>query len=214
MMVSGFTWAASTIRNRNCPSDQRAPAPFRSGARLPWNRSSGNGPLWHSRQSPTWRLTTMARPRAGSPPAPVSEAGMASPTTVYGRSASCAEAAAKLRDVMNQKVTLSLLTAPRKSSAIALGRRYMLGFEISQLACLLLPLKRGGRRARPRVGRGGWGSNGRPEKRSPPGAQERADLPFSRLRDSRISSSSLLAGLHQLTLDDSAGTEKLSDDLQ
>src|SRR5215211_8703754 len=33
------------------------------------------------------------------------------------------------------------------------------------------------------------------------------------LRDSRISSSSLLAGLHQLTLDDSAGTEKLSDDL-
>src|SRR5215204_2725202 len=34
------------------------------------------------------------------------------------------------------------------------------------------------------------------------------------LRDSRISSSSLLAGLHQLTLDDSAGTEKLSDDLQ
>src|SRR5215216_6114248 len=40
------------------------------------------------------------------------------------------------------------------------------------------------------------------------------DLPFSRLRDSRISSSSLLAGLHQLTLDDSAGTEKLSDDLQ
>src|SRR5215211_7562441 len=117
---------------------------------------------------------------------------------------------------MNQKVTLSRLSASRKSSAIALGRRYMLGLEISRLACLLLhrPLKRGGRRARPRVGRGGWGSNGRPEKRSPPGAQERADLPFSRLRDSRISSSSLLAGLHQLTLDDSAGTEKLSDDLQ
>src|SRR5215216_5935496 len=83
---------------------------------------------------------------------------------------------------MNQKVTLSRLSASRKSSAIALGRRYMLGLEISQLACLLLhlPLKRGGRRARPRVGRGGWGSNGRPEKRSPPGAPERADLPFSR----------------------------------
>src|SRR5215211_5349801 len=83
---------------------------------------------------------------------------------------------------MNQKVTLSRLSASRKSSAIALGRRYMLGLEISQLAWLLLhlPLKRGGRRDRPRVGRGGWGSNGRPEKRSPPGAQERADLPSSR----------------------------------
>ena len=30
-----------TIRNRSCPSVERAPAPFRSGAMVPWNRSCG-----------------------------------------------------------------------------------------------------------------------------------------------------------------------------
>ena len=43
---------ASTIRNRNCPSLHRAPAPARSGAMVPWNLSSGKGPEWHNRQSP------------------------------------------------------------------------------------------------------------------------------------------------------------------
>src|SRR5215211_7475960 len=38
-----------------------------------------------------------------------------------------------------------------------------------------------GRSPRPALaGRGGWGSNARRVKRSPPGAQQRADLPFSR----------------------------------
>src|SRR5262249_9737537 len=52
------------------------------------NVSAGKGPVWQRRQSPTWRLTTMLRPRSTSPLAPVSERGIASPTTVYGRSCS------------------------------------------------------------------------------------------------------------------------------
>ena len=48
---------------------------------VPWNFSSGNGAEWHSRHNPVCRLTTMALPRAGSPGAPVSDSGMASPTT-------------------------------------------------------------------------------------------------------------------------------------
>src|SRR5437762_9346407 len=78
MMVCGFTFRESTIRCRIWPSEYRAPTEVRSGARLPWNRSSGNGPLWHKRHSPTCRLATIARPRAGSPFAPVSEAGIES----------------------------------------------------------------------------------------------------------------------------------------
>ena len=50
-MVAGLRRAASTIRSRSSPSDQRAPVPFRLGARLPWKRCSGNGPEWHSRQA-------------------------------------------------------------------------------------------------------------------------------------------------------------------
>src|SRR5579863_2781410 len=92
MMVSGLIREASTIRNRNCPSVERAPAPVRSGASVPWNFCSGNGPLWQRRQSPTCRLVTILRPSTGSPLAPVSEAGMASPTTVYGRSGGSARA--------------------------------------------------------------------------------------------------------------------------
>ena len=80
-MVAGLMRVESTIRSLNCPGDQRVPAPARSGARVPWNRSSGNGPLWQSRQSPTCRFATIARPLAGSPLAPVREFGMASPAT-------------------------------------------------------------------------------------------------------------------------------------
>src|SRR5712691_2802007 len=83
MMVWGFTLRESTIRCRIWPSENRAPTEVRSGARLPWNRSSGNGPLWHSRHSPTCRLATIARPRAGSPFAPVSEAGIESPAKAF-----------------------------------------------------------------------------------------------------------------------------------
>ena len=43
-MVAGLTRVESTIRSLNCPGDQRVPAPARSGASVPWNRSSGNGP--------------------------------------------------------------------------------------------------------------------------------------------------------------------------
>src|SRR5882672_7687074 len=74
MMLCGLSFAESTIRSRIWPSGKRAPTPVRSGARSPWKRSSGNGPLWHSRHKPTCRLATIARPRDGSPLAPVSEA--------------------------------------------------------------------------------------------------------------------------------------------
>src|SRR2546427_5507062 len=77
MIVSGLTRDGSTMRWRISPSERRA-ALRKSGARLPWKRSSGNGPLWHSRQRPTCRLATIASPRAGSPFAPVSEAGIES----------------------------------------------------------------------------------------------------------------------------------------
>ena len=82
MMVSGLSRGCSTSRSRNCPSDQpRARRPQGSGARSPWNRSSGNGPVWHSRQSPLCRLATMARPARRIARLPVSDCGMASPTT-------------------------------------------------------------------------------------------------------------------------------------
>src|SRR6266571_7932798 len=83
MMLCGLSFVESTIRNRISPSESRAPTPERSGARLPWKRSSGNCPLWHSRHSPTCRLATIARPRAGSPFAPVSEAGIESPAKAF-----------------------------------------------------------------------------------------------------------------------------------
>src|SRR5712691_3234787 len=83
MMLCGLTFVGSTIRCRISPSENRAPTEVRSGARLPWNRSSGNGPLWHSRHKPTCRLATIARPRAGSPLAPVSETGIESPAKAF-----------------------------------------------------------------------------------------------------------------------------------
>src|SRR5262249_39427128 len=43
MMVSGLAFDGSTILARICASDKRAPTPLRSGARLPWKRSSGMG---------------------------------------------------------------------------------------------------------------------------------------------------------------------------
>src|SRR6266852_6164398 len=82
MMLCGLTFPESTIRCRIWPSVSRA-AFIRSGARLPWNRSSGNGPLWHKRHKPTWRLDTIARPRAGSPLAPVSEDCIPSPAKAF-----------------------------------------------------------------------------------------------------------------------------------
>src|SRR5438876_9691168 len=83
MMLCGLPFVGSTIRCRISPSENRAPTEVRSGARLPWNRSSGNGPLWHSRHRPTCRLATIARPRAGSPLAPVSETGIESPAKAF-----------------------------------------------------------------------------------------------------------------------------------
>src|SRR6266704_943281 len=82
MMLCGLTWVGSTIRCRIWPSVSRA-AFLRSGARLPWKRSSGNGPLWHKRHRPTCRFATIARPRAGSPFAPVSEAGIESSAKAF-----------------------------------------------------------------------------------------------------------------------------------
>ena len=43
-MVAGLSRAASTIRSRNWPSDQRAPAPLRSGASVPWKLLLREGP--------------------------------------------------------------------------------------------------------------------------------------------------------------------------
>src|SRR5580704_5330256 len=83
MIVCGLNLPASTMRSRNCPSLHRAPAPPRSGAMVPWNLSSGNGPEWHNRHSPVLWLATIARPRAASPWLPVSDAGTASPTILY-----------------------------------------------------------------------------------------------------------------------------------
>src|SRR5882672_9882722 len=84
MIACGLTLLVSTILRRNCSGENRAPPPARLGAREPGNRSSGDGPEWHSRQSPIWRLTTIARPRAGSPGFPVSDVGMVSPTISNG----------------------------------------------------------------------------------------------------------------------------------
>src|SRR5947207_9843393 len=93
MIVLGLTRLASTTRSRSCPTDRRDPTPARSGASVPGNRSSGDGPEWHKRQSPTWRLPTIVRPRAGSPMEPVSGSGMASPMISYGTRPASAAAA-------------------------------------------------------------------------------------------------------------------------
>src|SRR6185436_2198742 len=67
MIVFGLKRAGSRSRWRSWSSFNRAPTPRRSGARLPWNRSSGKGPLWQRRQRPSCRLATMALPFSGSP---------------------------------------------------------------------------------------------------------------------------------------------------
>src|SRR5262245_19545004 len=90
MMVAALRREAATRRSRISPSDQRRPVPARLGATSPWKRCSGNGPEWQ-RMQVLVRSTTSARPRVASPGAPVSDAGMASPATAYGRSA-CAPA--------------------------------------------------------------------------------------------------------------------------
>src|SRR5260370_19784059 len=84
MIVAGLRLEASPSRSRSWPSDQRLPAPARPGARSPWNFCSGNGPLWQ-RMQVLVRSTTSARPRVASPGMPVSDSGMASPTTTYAR---------------------------------------------------------------------------------------------------------------------------------
>src|SRR2546428_10966033 len=105
MMLCGLTFRESTIRCRIWPSENRAPTAVRSGARLPWNRSSGNGPLWHSRHRPTCRLATIARPRAGSPFAPVSEAGIESPAKAFPTRIenAIAQASRQFNDVVLQR---------------------------------------------------------------------------------------------------------------
>src|SRR6185369_1441376 len=95
--------------------DQRPPAPARLGAKVPWKRSSGIGPLWQSRQRPTLRLATMARPRAASPGLSASALGMASPTTVYG-DPPCAQA------VSATDTTRTAASRPARMSAEDLGR--------------------------------------------------------------------------------------------
>ena len=61
---------ASTMRNRNCPPIQRAPAPARSGARLPWNAPRGTGRYGTAGRarpagSRRWRGRAPHRPAAG-----------------------------------------------------------------------------------------------------------------------------------------------------
>src|SRR2546428_13426872 len=104
MMLCGLAFVGSTIRCRISPSVSRA-AFLRSGARLPWNRSSGNGPLWHKRHRPTWRLATIARPRAGSPFAPVSETGIESPAKAFPTRIenAIAQASRQFNDVVLQR---------------------------------------------------------------------------------------------------------------
>src|SRR3954453_19434478 len=115
MIVSGLRRAPSTMRSRNWPTDQRPPAPARLGAKLPWKRSSGIGPLWQSRQRPMLRLATMARPRAASPGLSASGVGMASPTTVYG-DAPCAQAVPAMDAIR------AAISRPARMSAEDLGR--------------------------------------------------------------------------------------------
>src|SRR3954454_15854065 len=93
MIVALFRRLAATMRRRSWPSVEREPARARVGARLPWKRSSGNEPEWQSRHRPTWRLATIARPRAGSPGAPVRLCGIASSTIANARSCACAASA-------------------------------------------------------------------------------------------------------------------------
>src|SRR5215475_1210384 len=107
MIVEGLRRPGSTILSRSWPSVHRDPAPARGGARLPWKRSSGNGPLWHSRHRPTWRLATIARPLAGSPLLPVREPGV--------ESSPRAAPAAQQTATIPAGITIRRFTAPRRN---------------------------------------------------------------------------------------------------
>src|SRR5215471_5927003 len=112
MIVCGLTRLASTIRNRSCPTEYREPTPARFGARDACSRSSGKGPEWHSRHRPSCRLTRMARPRAGSPAASVSDFGMVSPAISYRVSASPAISAFVHKTLAINRVLISVHAAP------------------------------------------------------------------------------------------------------
>ncbi len=83
---------------------------------VPWNRSSGMGILWQRRQLPSSRFTATSRPRCGSPRSPVKERGMASPTTVKGRSNSARAPAAP-----HTKATAANHPAPRPFPILTRG---------------------------------------------------------------------------------------------
>src|SRR5260370_304076 len=124
MIVSGLRRVGSTRRSLSWPADQREPAPDKSGASVPWNLSSGNGPVWHRRQAPRRRSNTIARPRAGSPPVPVSDAGIASPATAKGRNGRSSAIAATPAPARN--------TAASAASGEGFGRdRAEPGFRIA-----------------------------------------------------------------------------------
>src|ERR1700685_2401465 len=144
MRVCGLTLLASTMRSRNCPSLHRAPAPARSGAMLPWNLSSGNGPKWQSRHSPVLWLATIARPRAASPWPPVNDAGMASPTVLKATSSARPGAAER----MSATATIAINPPPLAGEGRegACGRNACASFDACPLGLRFarhLPRKRG-----------------------------------------------------------------------
>jgi len=77
MIVSGLRRAPSAIAAGAGPPTSACRRRRGSATACPGNAPSGIGPLWQSRQRPTLRLATIARPRAASPGRDVIGAGMA-----------------------------------------------------------------------------------------------------------------------------------------
>src|SRR4051812_48729240 len=132
MMVAGLRRAASTSRRRNCGTLERLPAPARFGARSPWNRTSGSGAEWQRTQVEL-RSATSARPRAGSPGAPVSESAMPSPEIVYDRS-DCACAPTDEARVPAAIMAASILAkSVHRDGLVPVGRRLrLLGADVQR----------------------------------------------------------------------------------
>ena len=123
-MVSGLRRPASTIRSRNCPSDQRDPAPLRSGASVPWNRSSGNGPGVAEEAEPDLPVGhDGAAALRHRPCAPVSDAGMASPDDRIGTQRLLARAPGRRRASAQRPAQAATQCRPARSAKHFRGDR-------------------------------------------------------------------------------------------
>src|SRR5262245_19135698 len=118
MMLEGFSRRLSTNRSRICPSLSRPATPSSPGPTSPCNLASAAGITWHMGQLPRSRLKAVSRPRAASPPLPVNDWGMASPTTVTCPSPSTALAGSPWKAPATSAMAIASTRGPSLTSGL------------------------------------------------------------------------------------------------